>query len=133
MVIISQICKKKKKDTFYERSYRMSIVIHFLEVLFELHTRIVKSKLCLNYEIQLFLICCLETRRPHPKVLTTHAAYSNVHKEESTDRKQSVVMIGIAVALFIYIYLFIVLAIFYTYRLENSNKETGSNIYYCIK
>lgn len=97
----------------------MSIVIPFLEVLFELHTRIVKSKLCLKYEIQLFLICCLEARRPHHQVLTTHADYSNVYKEESTDRKHSMLMIGIGA-----LALFIALAIFYTYRLENSNKKT---------
>lgn len=49
----------------------------------------------------------------------------------STNRKQSMLMMGIGVLAAVA--LFIVLAIFFTYRLENTNKENDSNIYYSIK
>lgn len=61
----------------------------------------------------------------------TKAVERELYQQVSTDKKQSTLMIGIgalaAVALFI------VLAIFFTYRLENTNKENESNIYYSIK
>lgn len=49
----------------------------------------------------------------------------------SANRKQPLLMIGIGVLAAVA--LFVALAIFYTYRLENSNKEIDSNIYYSIK
>lgn len=52
-------------------------------------------------------------------------------KKLSANRKQPLIMIGIGVLAAVA--LFVVLAIFYTYRLENSNKEIDSNIYYSIK
>lgn len=61
----------------------------------------------------------------------TKAVQRELYQQVSTYKKQSTLMIGIgalaAVALFI------VLAIFFTYRLENTNKENESNIYYSIK
>lgn len=42
-------------------------------------------------------------------------------------------MLMIGIGVLAAVSLFIVLAIFYTYRLENVNKETDSNIYYSIK
>lgn len=49
----------------------------------------------------------------------------------SANRKQPLLTIGIGVLAAVA--LFIVLGIFYTYRLENSEKEIDSNIYYSIK
>lgn len=61
----------------------------------------------------------------------TKAVNREVYQQASTDRKQSMLMIGISVLAAVA--LFIVIAIFYTYRLENTNKENDSNIYYSIK
>lgn len=49
----------------------------------------------------------------------------------STNRMQSMLMMGIGVLAAVA--LFIVLAIFFTYRLENTKKENESNIYSSIK
>lgn len=49
----------------------------------------------------------------------------------STNRMQSMLMMGIGVLAAVA--LFIVLAIFFTYRLENTNKDNESNIYSSIK
>lgn len=55
-----------------------------------------------------------------------------IHTEVlSTNRKQSMLMMGIGVLAAVA--LFIVLAILFTYRLENTNQENESNIYYSIK
>lgn len=48
----------------------------------------------------------------------------------STNRMQSMLMMGIGVLAAVA--LFIVLAIFFTYRLENTKKENESNIYSSI-
>lgn len=49
----------------------------------------------------------------------------------STNRMQSMLMMGIGVLAAVA--LFIVLAIFFTYRLENTKTENESNIYSSIK
>lgn len=57
--------------------------------------------------------------------------YEEGFQKLSANRKQPLLMIGIGVLAAVA--LFVLLAIFYTYRLENSNKEIDSNIYYSIK
>lgn len=59
---------------------------------------------------------------------STKAVYTKVL---STNRMQSMLMMGIGVLAAVA--LFIVLAIFFTYRLENTKKENESNIYSSIK
>lgn len=62
---------------------------------------------------------------------STKAVDREVYKKVPNDKKQSMLMIGIIVLAAAA--LFIVFAIFYTYRLENTNKENESNIYCSIK
>lgn len=54
-----------------------------------------------------------------------------LYQQVLTKKKQSTLMIGIGVLAAVA--LFIVIGIFVTYRLENTNKENESNIYYSIK
>lgn len=61
----------------------------------------------------------------------TKAVDKELYQQELTEKKQSTLMIGIGVLAAVA--LFIVIAIFVTYRLENTNKENESNIYYSIK
>lgn len=61
----------------------------------------------------------------------TKAVDIELYQQELTEKKQSTLMIGIGVLAAVA--LFIVIAIFVTYRLENTNKENESNIYYSIK
>nr|XP_034309244.1 protein draper-like [Crassostrea gigas] len=61
----------------------------------------------------------------------TKAVDRELYQQVLTEKKQSTLMIGIGVLAAVA--LFIVIAIFVTYRLENTNKENESNIYYSIK
>lgn len=61
----------------------------------------------------------------------TKAVDKELYQQALTKKKQSTLMIGIGVLAAVA--LFIVIAIFVTYRLENTNKENESNIYYSIK
>lgn len=61
----------------------------------------------------------------------TKAVDKELYQQVLTEKKQSTLMIGIGVLAAVA--LFIVIAIFVTYRLENTNKENESNIYYSIK
>lgn len=61
----------------------------------------------------------------------TKAVDRELNLQVLTEKKQSTLMIGIGVLAAVA--LFIVIAIFVTYRLENTNKENESNIYYSIK
>lgn len=61
----------------------------------------------------------------------TKAVDKELYQQVLTKKKQSTLMIGIGVLAAVA--LFIVIAIFVTYRLENTNKENESNIYYSIK
>lgn len=54
-----------------------------------------------------------------------------LYQKVLADKKQSTLMIGIGVLAAVA--LFIVIGIFVTYRLENTNKENESIIYYSIK
>lgn len=69
-----------------------------------------------------------ETPMPHNSMKTVN---EDGFQKLSANRKQPLLMIGIGVLAAMA--LFVALAIFYTYRLENSNKEIDSNIYYSIK
>lgn len=73
-----------------------------------------------------FLYFLVETKMP--KNSTTAVDWKD-YQNVSTDKKQLMIGIGVFAA----VALFIALAIFFTYRLENSNKEIDSNIYYSIK
>lgn len=61
----------------------------------------------------------------------TKAVDRELYQQVLTEKEQSTLMIGIGVLAAVA--LFIVIAIFVTYRLENTNKENESNIYYSIK
>nr|XP_034309253.1 cell death abnormality protein 1-like isoform X2 [Crassostrea gigas] len=67
----------------------------------------------------------------HMQNNSTSAVNWNNYQNVSTDGKQPMLIIGIGVLAAVA--LFIVTVIFYTYRLENVNKETGSNIYFSVK
>lgn len=62
---------------------------------------------------------------------STSAVNWNTYQNVSTDGKQPMLMIGIGVLAAVA--LIIVTFIFYTYRLESVNKETGSSIYFSVK
>lgn len=127
----------KKRPSSVDRSYppcaflsklKYSVVIQYM--IFGLHFSIMhlQKASCLKLLRHYVLYFFVETHIPNN---STSAVNWNNYQNVSRDGKQPMLMIGIGVLAAVV--LFIVTVIFYTYRLENVNKETGSNIYFSVK